>query len=136
MTSRAFSTSARQLRKLNWKFNGTTEDVTWITESMDDIVDVIPGLESVESGQVNGNPHATPSKNDPYHASVELQKKGGKPLTSAHVYPNGYVKFSKEKFGAHKASPHPKAPVIPPAGPADFQSVTKANKSSSQSEKK
>ena len=52
MTSRAFSTSARQLRKLNWKFNGTTEDVTWITESMDDIVDVIPGLESVESGQV------------------------------------------------------------------------------------
>lgn len=52
MASRAFSTSARQMKKLNWNTKGTTMDVTWITEQVDDSVDNVPGLESVESARV------------------------------------------------------------------------------------
>lgn len=52
MALRAFSTSIRRLKKLSWKLNGTTEDVTWMTESMEDTVDHVAGLQSVESAQV------------------------------------------------------------------------------------
>lgn len=83
-----------------------------------------------------GNPHSTPAKKDPYHGSVELYNKAGDRVTSAHVYPNGYVKFSKEKrFPALKRPPHPKAPVIPvdddpgaKSGPEPSQSGSKTVK--------
>ncbi|KAK9427219.1 hypothetical protein V1505DRAFT_359006, partial [Lipomyces doorenjongii] len=52
MASEAFSTSARRMKKLDWKLKGTTVDVTWLTEQIDDSIDRIPGLESVLSGQV------------------------------------------------------------------------------------
>ncbi|RAL01112.1 uncharacterized protein BO80DRAFT_455210 [Aspergillus ibericus CBS 121593] len=110
MASRAFSTSVRHLKKLKWTRQGTTQDVTWLTESMDDTVDHVPD---------SGNPHSTPSKNDPYHGSVELFNSAGQRITSAHVYPNGYVKFSKEaKYPPYKGTPHPKAPVLPISDPA------------------
>lgn len=52
MASRAFSTGVRRLKMLNWRLNGTTEDVTWMTESLNDTVDHVPGLEAIESAQI------------------------------------------------------------------------------------
>ncbi|KAA8642632.1 hypothetical protein EYZ11_011474 [Aspergillus tanneri] len=134
MASRAFSTGARRMKKLDWKLKGTSVDVTWLTEQMDDSIDQVPGLESVVSGQVNGNPHPTPGNDDPYHGSVELYNQAGQRLTSAHCYPNGYVKFSKEnKYKPVKLPPHPKAPAIPPAGPTTSKPDSQPTQSDSKS---
>lgn len=63
----------------------------------------------------SGNPHPTPNRDDPYHGSVVLLDRGGRRVTSAHAYPNGYVKFSKEAtFKPVKLPPMPGAPVISP----------------------
>lgn len=51
--SRAFSTAARQLKKLDWSHNGTTMDVAWAKNSAEKGVDVAPGLaDKVDSGVV------------------------------------------------------------------------------------
>ncbi|KMP02192.1 hypothetical protein CIHG_06970 [Coccidioides immitis H538.4] len=129
MASRAFSTSARQMKKLDWKLKGTTVDVTWLMEQINDSVDHVPGLESVLT-DASGNPHPTPAKDDPYHGSVELYNHAGQRVTSAHCYPNGYVKFSKKKFQNVKLVPHLKAPVIPPASSKpDSEPVQSGSKS-------
>ncbi|KAF3479749.1 uncharacterized protein GIQ15_06725 [Arthroderma uncinatum] len=137
MAPRAFSTSARLMRKLTWRLNGTTADVTWLTEQVDESVDHVPGLESVVSGQVNGNPHATAKTGDPWHGSVELYNKAGDRVTSAHGYPNGYIKFSKEaKYKPIKLPPHPKAPVYPPVDPVASKPQPKPTQSGSKATKK
>lgn len=59
-----------------------------------------------------GNPHATPKNNDPYHVSVTLGVKnteGKDRVVSAHVYPDGRVKFSKT-WGPVKGTRDPEAP--------------------------
>lgn len=42
--SRAFSSAARQLKKLGWGLNGTTVDVAWAQRYTEDAVDIAPGL--------------------------------------------------------------------------------------------
>ena len=87
----------------------------------------------------SGNPHPTPKRNDPYHGSVVLLDKDGKRITSAHAYPNGYVKFSKEAaFKAVKLPPVPGAPVIPPESVAIGKpgSTSGSNQSTPKSGKK
>lgn len=84
----------------------------------------------------SGNPHPTPNREDPYHGSVVLLDKDGKRVTSAHAYPNGYVKFSKEAtFKPVKLPPMPGAPVIPPEGVATRKSDSTTLLSQSTSEK-
>ncbi|GFF94912.1 hypothetical protein IFM47457_10090 [Aspergillus lentulus] len=85
---------------------------------------------------VIGNPHPTPNREDPYHGSVVLLDKDGKQVTSAHAYPNGYVKFSKEAtFKPVKLPPMPGAPVIPPEGVTTRKSDSTTLLSQSTSEK-
>jgi hypothetical protein len=53
MTSRAFSTTARQLKQLNWSLHGTTIDVSWLIEQIERSIDEVPGLKTrVVSAQV------------------------------------------------------------------------------------
>ena len=135
MASRAFSSTTRQLKQLNWAFHGTTIDVSWLIQQIERSIDEVPGLSarvvsaqamygscitpwdwSTSSANVSsGNPHSTPNRDDPYHGSVVLLDKDGKRITSAHAYLNGLVKFSKEAtFKPVKLPPMPGAPVIPP----------------------
>ncbi|KAJ5179437.1 hypothetical protein N7492_002647 [Penicillium capsulatum] len=118
MASRGFSSTARQLKHLNWTLHGTTIDVSWLIQQIERSIDEVSGLKArVVSAQVIGNPHPTPNRDDPYHGSVILLDKDGKRVTSAHAYLNGYVKFSKETtFKPVKLPPMPGAPVIPPEG--------------------
>ena len=49
--SRVFSTSARRIKEIKWKFNGTTEDVNWVKNLLNEAVDQAPGLAGkVDSG--------------------------------------------------------------------------------------
>lgn len=49
--SRMFTTSARRIKDLKWKLNGTTEDVDWVKNLLDEAVDQVPGLAGkVDSG--------------------------------------------------------------------------------------
>ena len=51
--SRLFSTSARRVKKLVWKLNGTTEDVDWAKNMVNEAIDEVPGLaEKVDSGMI------------------------------------------------------------------------------------
>ena len=53
----------------------------------------------------SGDPHAT--GNDPWHVTVIVGRKnikGKDRLTSAHVYPDGTVRFSDKQFGEVKVS--------------------------------
>ncbi|EFR00912.1 hypothetical protein MGYG_03915 [Nannizzia gypsea CBS 118893] len=129
LASRPFSTTAKLMRKLTWTLNGTTTDVTWVTEQTEESVDHVPGLEGVVSARVNGNPHCTPKTGDVWHGSVELYNSTGTRVTSAHVYPNGYIKFSKKKYQGVKLSPHPRAPVIAPESPMTTNANTKQSSS-------
>nr|KMM67603.1 hypothetical protein CPAG_03936 [Coccidioides posadasii RMSCC 3488] len=80
-------------------------------------LDKAPGLASkVDSGSVQrssdrnrGDPHPTTKTGDPYHASITLGIKGKDRVVSAHVYPNGTVKFSKD-YGQVKVDADPDAP--------------------------
>ncbi|EFW16072.1 hypothetical protein D8B26_006202 [Coccidioides posadasii str. Silveira] len=73
-------------------------------------VNKAPGLASkVDSGSVQGDPHPTTKTGDPYHASITLGIKGKDRVVSAHVYPNGTVKFSKD-YGQVKVDADPDAP--------------------------
>ena len=77
----------------------------------------------------SGNPHSTPSRNDPYHGTVELYNNTGQRITSAHVYPNAYVKFSKEdQYPAYRGLAHPKAPIVPVDDPAASKSKHESSK--------
>ncbi|GLA41961.1 hypothetical protein AnigIFM63309_010283 [Aspergillus niger] len=140
MATRAFSTTARQLKQLNWTFQGTTIDVNWLIQQIELSIDEVPGLRArVASAQVIGNPHPTPNRNDPYHGSVVLLDKDGKRVTSAHAYINGYVKFSKEKlYKPVKLPPIPEAPVYPPEDVATGKSGSTSgpNESNSKKDKK
>ncbi|KAH1930659.1 hypothetical protein KXW50_002570, partial [Aspergillus fumigatus] len=140
MASRAFSSTARQLKQLTWTLHGTTVDVSWLMQQIERSIDEVPGLRArVVSAQVIGNPHPTPNRDDPYHGSVVLLDKDGKRVTSAHAYLNGYVKFSKEAtFKPVKLPPMPGAPVIPPEGVATGKSdsTTLPNQSTSEKGKK
>jgi len=44
MALRAFSTTARQMKQLNWTLNGTTIDVTWLMQQVERSIDEVPGL--------------------------------------------------------------------------------------------
>ncbi|KAL5333661.1 hypothetical protein BJX70DRAFT_403335 [Aspergillus crustosus] len=111
--SRAFSTTAQQLKKLKWSLKGTTVDVTWAQRTAEKAVDKAPGLAGkVDSGNVQGNPHPTIRTGDPYHASITLginDIEGKDRVVSAHVYPDGTVKFSKD-YGQVKVDADPNAP--------------------------
>ena len=49
--SRVFSTSARHIKELKWKLNGTTEDVNWAQNILNKAVDQLAGLaDKVDSG--------------------------------------------------------------------------------------
>lgn len=49
--SRFLSTSARRIKELKWKLDGTTEDVVWATKSVNEAVEKVPGLAAkVENG--------------------------------------------------------------------------------------
>lgn len=53
MASRAFSSSARQLKQLNWTLHGTTIDVSWLIQKIERSVNEIPGLRArIVSAQV------------------------------------------------------------------------------------
>lgn len=41
---RSFSSTARQLKQLNWTFNGATVDVSWLTQQIERSIDEVPGL--------------------------------------------------------------------------------------------
>ncbi|KAJ5413536.1 hypothetical protein N7465_005841 [Penicillium sp. CMV-2018d] len=124
MASRAFSSTAKQLKQLSWTFHGTTIEVNWLIQQIERSIDEVPGLRArVVSAQVIGNPHPTPNRDDPYHGSVVLLDKDGKRVTSAHAYLNGFVKFSKETiFKPVKLPPVPGAPVFPQEGVATRKS--------------
>ncbi|GIK05192.1 hypothetical protein Aspvir_009295 [Aspergillus viridinutans] len=100
--SRAFSTTSNYLKKLKWTLNGTTEPVDWAIRNVEAAIDKTPGLKNVDTGVVNGNPHPTPSNNDPEHVSGAVgfeDMQGRKRITSFHAYKSGLVKFSKKIFG-------------------------------------
>ncbi|PKY00271.1 hypothetical protein P168DRAFT_322329 [Aspergillus campestris IBT 28561] len=100
--SRAFSTAARALKSLYWSDRGTTMNVAWVKNYAEDAVDLVPQLvDKVDSGTVQGDPHTTDRNNDPLHGSITL-KKGDSRVTSAHVYPDGTVVFSKAAYGRVK----------------------------------
>ncbi|KAL4998791.1 hypothetical protein BDV10DRAFT_184932 [Aspergillus recurvatus] len=111
--SRAFSTTAQQLKKLKWFLKGTTVDVAWAQNTAEKAVDKAPGLASkIDSGTVQGNPHPTIKTDDPYHVSITLginDIEGKDRVVSAHVYPDGTVKFSKD-YGQVKVDADPNAP--------------------------
>ncbi|KAM5465025.1 hypothetical protein MauCBS54593_006658 [Microsporum audouinii] len=98
--SRAFSTSSYYLKKLNWRMNGTTENVEWAKRSFESAVDHHPKLAAkIDSAVINGNPHPTPKTGDTLHASIAAGTEdvtGKNRVVSAHVYPDGTVKFSKD----------------------------------------
>ena len=49
--SRMFATSSRRIKELKWKLNGTTEDVSWVKNLLNEAVDQAPGLAGkVDSG--------------------------------------------------------------------------------------
>lgn len=51
--SRMFSSSARRAKELKWKLNGTTEDVSWVKDLLNQAVDQAPGLAGkVDSGVI------------------------------------------------------------------------------------
>lgn len=53
MASRAFSSTARQLKQLNWTLHGTTIDVNWLIQQIERSIDEVPGLNArVVSAQV------------------------------------------------------------------------------------
>jgi hypothetical protein len=53
MTSRAFSSTARQFKQLNWTLHGTTIDVGWLIQQIERSIDEVPGLKSrIVSAQV------------------------------------------------------------------------------------
>lgn len=108
--SRAFSTAARALKSLTWSNKGTTQDVSWVKSYAENAVDLVPQLlDKVDSGTVQGDPHPTPRNNDPLHASITLAK-GDSCVTSAHVYPDGTVVFSKAIYGRVRVSRVSEAP--------------------------
>lgn len=39
-----FSTSARSIKELKWKLNGTTQNVDWVKAALHEAVDQVPGL--------------------------------------------------------------------------------------------
>ncbi|KAM5486580.1 hypothetical protein MaudMau93_004922 [Microsporum audouinii] len=100
--SRAFSITARNLKKLTWHFNGTTEPVGWAITNVEAGIDKVPGLSKVETGIINGNPHPTPKNNDPDHVSGVIgvkDAKGKNRITSFHAYKDGLIRFSKSVYG-------------------------------------
>ncbi|KAJ5533393.1 hypothetical protein N7494_009945, partial [Penicillium frequentans] len=108
--SRAFSTAAQKLKSLSWSNKGTTQDVAWVKEYAEKAVDLVPQLlDKVDSGTVQGDPHPTPRNDDPLHGSITL-KKGESRVTSAHVYPDGTVVFSKSLYGRVKLPRTAEAP--------------------------
>ncbi|KAJ5916722.1 hypothetical protein N7504_000737 [Penicillium tannophilum] len=108
--SRAFSTVAQKLKSLSWSSKGTTQDVAWVKHYAENAVDLVPQLlDKVDSGTVQGDPHPTPRNNDPLHGSITFGK-GTSRVTSAHVYPDGTVVFSKAVYGRVKLPRIPQAP--------------------------
>lgn len=51
--SRAFSTASRQLKKLGWLLNGTTQDVSWAQGYAESAIDAVPQLlDKIDTGTV------------------------------------------------------------------------------------
>ncbi|PLN77918.1 hypothetical protein BDW42DRAFT_187745 [Aspergillus taichungensis] len=111
--SRAFSTAAQKLKSLSWSNRGTTQDVAWVKHFFyaETAVDFVPQLlDKVDSEtRAGGDLHPTLKNNDPLHGSVTLTK-GDSRVTSAHVYPDGTVVFSKATYGRVKVPRDPEAP--------------------------
>ncbi|KAJ5941859.1 hypothetical protein N7516_002027, partial [Penicillium verrucosum] len=77
-------------------------DTAWAQGYAESAIDAVPQLaDKVDTGTVQGNPHATLKTDDPFYASIILQK-GPIRVTSAHVYPDGTVVFSKSAYGEVK----------------------------------
>lgn len=107
-------------------------DVAWAQRTAEKAVDKAPGLaDKVDSESYStcafyscqgmhspsdrnrGNPHSTDKTGNPYHASITLginDVQGKDRVTSAHVYPDGSVTFSKEVYGRVKVDVDPAAP--------------------------
>ncbi|KAH1487060.1 hypothetical protein KXV92_005847 [Aspergillus fumigatus] len=83
---------------------GTNQDVSLVKSYAENAVELVPQLfDKVDSATVQGDPHPTPRNNGPLHASITLAK-GDSRVTSAHVYPDGTVVFSKAMYGRVKVS--------------------------------
>ena len=59
----------------------------------------------------SGDPHPTPSKEDPLHGSVLFKGANGGNVVSAHVYPSGLVKFSTKKYSEVNVGRDSEAPA-------------------------
>ena len=44
MSSKAFSTALRRAKALNWRLNGTTQDIEWAKQAIEGTIDQIPAL--------------------------------------------------------------------------------------------
>jgi hypothetical protein len=44
MSSRTFSTALRHAKALNWRLNGTTQDIEWAKQAIEATIDQIPAL--------------------------------------------------------------------------------------------
>ncbi|PYI05930.1 hypothetical protein BO78DRAFT_397784 [Aspergillus sclerotiicarbonarius CBS 121057] len=68
-----------------------------------------PELGQAKRAEVNSRPHSTPKadgRRDPLHANFRITTEDGRPVTSAHYYPNPLggeqVWFSKPKYNGGK----------------------------------
>lgn len=116
MASRAFSTSARVAKEVHWKLIGATVPVDFYTNIVEIAIEGLPpkyaatakvGLIQIVSLnptwldiiniENSGNPHPSPSNNDPLHAPGRIGEgsvKGKNRLSSFHAYSDGRVTFS------------------------------------------
>ncbi|KAF4465039.1 kinase domain-containing [Fusarium albosuccineum] len=102
MSRRFFSTSDFLKKVLIWTLNGTTREIRWAKDSVESRVDQVPALaKKATKATIEGDPHETRRRDgtiDPYHASGMLLSDSNRHLTSFHVYENGVVRFSKERY--------------------------------------
>jgi len=123
--SRLFSTSSHLAKRLKWKID-TRTPVDWAVEFLKTLWSSSPNWPIKSTVQLSGaslmdSPHACvcvlnrfkrsgdphPTGDDPLHVTVTAGRKnikGKDRLTSAHVYPNGTVRFSDKRYGEVKVS--------------------------------
>ncbi|KAI9932399.1 hypothetical protein MW887_009912 [Aspergillus wentii] len=107
--SRAFLMTTWQLKRLMWDLRGITVNVSWAQRYAEKGVDIVPGLaDKVDRGVIKGNPYLTLKNNNPLHATVVLTNRNNH-VVSAHVYPDGLIKFLKDYEGL-KLDWDPQAP--------------------------
>ncbi|KAI0403310.1 hypothetical protein F4802DRAFT_315775 [Xylaria palmicola] len=99
---RKFHTSARLQKALQWVLNGTTMEISWAKQNLENAVELDHELrKKAVKAIINGNPHETKRRDgtvDDRHVSGVLQTDSDRRLTSYHIYESGLVLFSKEKY--------------------------------------